>query len=131
MNIKEHIEAGHYEHDDKGRALVPIASGGTAVIYATDHPTTWCITGREQNVGILGHTWNEDGSHEGEADCPSTLDLLPPPPRKVKITAYCVPNWRVGVHPMHGIWWSREHALEGCNGLPVIELTGEYEEPWS
>ncbi len=35
MNIRDHIEAGHYPTDSKGRAVVPLSDGGTATI--------WCV----------------------------------------------------------------------------------------
>lgn len=130
MNIKEHIEAGHYPTDDKGRALVPMQNGDTATIYATDTPIN--VNGIDQPIaGFDGdgvETWQEDGRFTSERT--SSLDLLPPPPRKVKVTAYAVvqPGMTGGLH------WSpysaRNEAVK-THGDLVVELTGEYEEPWS
>jgi hypothetical protein len=134
MNIRQHIDAGHYPKDEKGRALVTMQSGGVAVIYATDHPTAWCITGREQSQGILGHTWNEDGSHEGEADSPSTLDLLPPLRRKEIIKAWAVRGETHVIDHFHDEARARAYAatFKSKHGVAtVIELTGEYEQEWS
>ena len=128
MTIKEHIEAGHYPTDDKGRALVPTSKpGAVAIISDTD-------AGHCPNVALLGWIraeaqsdnriawWKEDGKCFTDR-----IHLLPPPPRKVKVTAYCAPNWN-GVKGNKGVWWRREDAP---NNEPLIELTGEYEEPWS
>ena len=70
MNIKEHIEAGHYPTDAKGRALVPMGADRVAVIYCTDHPADYgksqfCIIGRDP-VGRL-RVWNAEGANEGDA----------------------------------------------------------------
>lgn len=75
MNIKEHIDAGHYPVDKKGRALVPMKCGRTATILATDKP------GEREIVGWVPST----ARAAAMIDCwdPLTLDLLPPPPRKV------------------------------------------------
>lgn len=73
MNIKEHIAAGHYPTDDKGRALVPMTAGGTLTVLATDrpgdHPIVGWVTGI--NINYIG-AWATDSSY-----------LCPPPPRKV------------------------------------------------
>lgn len=49
--ILDHITAGHYPTDSKGRALVPMKGGGTATILATDAPglcpiVGWMVTPR-------------------------------------------------------------------------------------
>lgn len=74
MNIKAHIEAGHYERDDKGRALVPHIGGGTAVIATTNGYDLgpiigWILRDGRLSQGLTG--WRGD---EGF--------LLPPPPRR-------------------------------------------------
>ena len=83
MNIKEHIEAGHYPTDDKGRALVPVEptgaqwTGWTAAICATDGP-------RRTIIGFgagSARTWREDGSPDGHDEG----RLLPPPSREPRI----------------------------------------------
>jgi hypothetical protein len=125
MNIKDLIEAGHYPTDDRGRALVPVGGPGRrgwiATIVATDAPE-----------GIVGfgpcstRTWDElglDVKNNGDGD------LLPPPPRKVKVEIWgvvikgtgTVVSIRDGDNPPSGV--------AGCERL--VKLSGEYEEPWS
>lgn len=127
MNIRDHIEAGHYPTDDKGRALVKASDGATVVIAATDMPGGCPILGFRLE-GASGH-----------GDCgfgywADTKNLLPPPPRKVKV--------RFGLILRDGMAWglrdTYDHALGqvmkiGPNGHThqAIDATIEYEEPWS
>lgn len=126
MNIKEHILAGHYPTDDKGRALVPCRGSGTVVIYGTDMPG---------NCPILGVHIDEAGNRvpgSGFGYFADSEFLLPPPPRKVKVTAWTVakPDGRLST-VLHG---SRAEAVAHANTnisyRRVVELTGEYEQGW-
>lgn len=135
MNIKEHIEAGHYERDEKGRALVPMKCGKVAIIYASDYVGRWPI------VGTIGwgrpSLWLETG--EGEGNMSTDWFLLPPPPRKVKVRKWIVFNERDQMtYPMGGqiapagCFDKSEHAEAFAArraGYKVVELHGEYEEP--
>jgi hypothetical protein len=130
MNIKEHIEAGHYPTDEKGRALVPVGCEKVATICATDAPGNKPILGfiaSDNGLStVTSCTWDEHGNN-----CPSQpracwVDLLPPPPRKVPVRARieCTPEGFAIKHL----------AKIGGGGFrygEVIELTGETEEPWS
>lgn len=126
MNIREHIEAGHYPKDEKGRALVPMCNHGVATIYATDHTDGgMVIVGRVSVAGQdhLQH-WRADGVQERAAK----LGLLPPPPRKVKMV-----RWHAIDKQQNTLgWWGDEPAK--CD-IPadcrLVRFTGEYEEPWS
>ena len=123
MNIKEHIDAGHYPKDEKGRALVPMRSCGIAVIFVTDADGPYSIIGRrpcaENPTGWTPNgKWNVHESY-------SQRDLLPPPPRKVEIEVH-VENDGPGALIVK---WATANAYR----LPrnaVIKLTGSYEEEW-
>lgn len=126
MNIKEHIEAGHYPKDERGRALVPRANGETVVIYATDAPKGQPIVGHDgDGVGC----WGANGYYdERNGDGARRLNLLPPPPRKVEVKAYGYAKRSTGelVRP--------EIDDPGPPGFKDthcrVELTGSYEEEW-
>lgn len=128
MNIKDHIEAGHYPTDDKGRALVPMRREEVATILATDAPGTNPIIGmfRVANGGETAvHLWTASGTVFRNSQ--SKSDLLPPP-RKVKVTA----RLRRSTDGSWGIVRISRDG-EGVALIPVgatVELTGEYEEPW-
>lgn len=124
MNIKEHIEAGHYPKDEKGRALVPM-SDGTAVILMTDCP--------DRGRPILGYrlrtdyicevlTWKECGEHYG-----GNYDLLPPSPRKVEVKGYALVARDGRVAEVRTV--IPDHLA--VSQFLVVPLTGSYEEPWS
>ncbi len=125
MNIKEHSEAGHYPKDDKGRALVPMKSGRAFVVCATDKPGPCPILG-----------WAED-IHHAAGHYADSSDLLPPPPRKVKVTRWAV---MLRGHPdkagecVHTIGPDEQKRWACSRRRPgefLVELTGEYEELWS
>jgi len=125
MNIKEHIEAGHYPKDEKGRALVSMKNGETAVICATDNPyggvpiVGWCNSGPD--------SWGPNGVWKTGGD---KRDLLPPPPRKVKVTRWLVVNChRIEYGPYEDEDDAKATARH--HGAIIVPLTGEYEEPWS
>lgn len=132
MNIKEHIEAGHYLKNQKGQPRIQLSGPGGmyATILSTDGPA---------NTPIVGYTdfptatmWRCDGTHSGTV---STLALLPPAPRKVKVTRWGVFEMRggVGFITSYGEREGAERlaALEPALKRIIIPLTGEYEEPWS
>jgi hypothetical protein len=126
MNIKEHIEAGHYERDDTGRALVPMRNGERATIYATDCPGNEPIVGVTKDTGA--ETWSAAGSYTADRTT-TTLDLLPPPPRKVKVTAWAL--FARKADEVSVITLDPETAANWRTYNEVVEITGEYEEPWS
>lgn len=133
MNIKEHIEAGHYPTDLKGRALVPMSEGRgiPATILATDVGDSWTIVGF-----CLGqvYRWNHNGADRG-TDCPIIGHLLPPAPRKVKVTRWAVMMLPVADNISYGSCSSRELAevalSQAVRPAVIVELTGDVEEPWS
>lgn len=116
MNIKEHIEAGHYPVDDKGRPVVRSSAGGTLTVASIDKPGPYPIVG-----------WYRSGALASYAA--DSLDLCQPPPRKMKVT-----RW-VALNDMGGgaiAWHTHEAATKSANAGhgPIVELTGEYEVPW-
>lgn len=132
MNIKEHIEAGHYERDKLGRALVPCDNGDTATIAATDAPGEWVLLGwqtRPQNG--CGHgSWHRDGRAGFTSPSNDRADLLPPPPRKVEVKAWklIVNGKKVGLTDDPEL---ARHWRNGCvSDDELIELSGIHEEPW-
>src|SRR5262245_61963841 len=138
MNIKEHIEAGHYPTDEKGRALVPSIDGGVATIAAADAPGSWVIMGWLKGYGSLSSTsqasWNADGSpgrfHGSYADRVLPA-LAPPKPRKVQIRRWVEHDPEADYFSST---WKSDKPGGGVTarvGCVILELTGEYEEPWS
>jgi hypothetical protein len=126
MNIREHIEARHYPTDDKGRALVPMKNGNTATICATDGPQEG---GRYHvDIPLVGFhwcgalAWNADGVSALPFD--QHLNLLPPPPRKVKVTVWVLFNSKG--EPCNV--FEKPHVP--VHGMRMVEMTGEYEELW-
>lgn len=123
MNIRDHIEAGHYPRDDKGRALVREQSGRTAHICATDAPGSHCIMGFDE---LAQRSWTPDGEVSGYENS----RLLPPPPRKVKVTGYA--RVIAGTRCFVNVYEKRLEAAQDLGPREtLVELTGEYEEPWS
>lgn len=128
MNIKEHIEAGHYPTDDKGRALVPMGVSCVATIYCTDHPGGYkksplCILGRDPEGQL--RAWNAEGINEA-----TDIDTLcPPRPRKERVKRY-------GVFLKDGTCWSTYADPDTANriasdrGGSIVTLHGEREVPW-
>jgi len=119
MNIKEHIEAGRYPTDNKGRPLVPHRDGGTVTVLSTDY----------MGSNIAGYVIN--GGRAGELTFWPPYDrtyLLPPPPRKVTEVRWAAFNRR-------GRWVnsaSSRTALRSDEGNDVFltEVTCTYELPW-
>lgn len=122
MNIKEHIEAGHYPTDDKGRALVPMNNGDTFVVSATDKPRI----GRRHNciAGWRSHGLLDCFDSDGRADCDARA-LLPPPPRTIPV--------RIKLKHYNGnfVVWDLEGVFPEawCSGTE-IELSGDATVPW-
>jgi hypothetical protein len=129
MNIKQHIEAGHYPVDDKGRALVPVKNGGVATIAATDGPPDEKLIGwyAIEGDGAWVCSWNADGSFMSS---PYHCDLLPPPARKVKVTGWAI----VGSNDRktHSIYRTEQAARSVSLAADeiIVPLVGEYAESW-
>lgn len=126
MDIREHIEAGRYPKDEKGRALVPTRKGGTATILSTD-------------LGLYivayydgaARDWRPDGEHWGLFDnCRDELlrlyDLLPPSPRKVEVKGYALVARDGRVAEVRTVIPDRLAVSQ----FQIVELTGSYEEEW-
>ena len=116
MNIKDHIEAGHYPKDDKGRALAPHKHNGTVTVLATDYLGNQIVGWLTRCGSASAPTiWKDDGSY-----------LLPPPPRKVpvRIRIACTPEG-----------FAIKHLAKvdgsGFKVGEVIEATFDHEEPLS
>jgi hypothetical protein len=132
MNILDHINAGHYPRDEKGRALVPTRRGETATIYATDHPGRYPLAGRINDMCMQPATWTAEGDNKGWGCQPH--DLLPPAPRKVEVKAWGVFHGST----MQGAFGSEQLARNMARDwmanwkqkATVVELTGSYEEDW-
>jgi hypothetical protein len=134
--IKELIEKGAYPKDEKGRALVPVGCEKVATICATDAPGEKPILGFIRSDDKLYQAcwlaWDEHGNNCPRQPRSCWVNLLPPQPRKVKVTRYMLmrPNGNE-----YGFYLTKQAAdrTVGSIGatMRVIELTGEYEEPWS
>lgn len=130
MNIKEHIEAGHYEKDENGRAVLLMRNGKTAYIYTTKHGGK--IAGATRNDlyenGLMLCSWSNDGR-----DCSGNgheYDLMPPKPIKVRVSRWGG-MWGENFKYVASVTYdTREEAVAAFGRQRVIELTGEYEEPW-
>lgn len=120
MNIKQHIEAGHYPKTGEGMEIVQTSEGLT-VHVADVHPdgriAGWLSTGDPS-----AYTWNARGGafqeHGG--------DLLPPAPRKVEVVRYAEVRLEDGY--VKGCFGPTVSPAHGC---VMVKLTGSYEEPWS
>lgn len=128
MNIKEHIEAGHYPlRDIKDRPVIPMRDGRKAVICATDGPDGDEIVGwyydNSNEIGTVC-SWQADGMFSSTT---ATLDLLPPLPRKVKVTKWGQANSSVLYNTPEE---ARQSAARHTSLGPVVEWTAEYEEEW-
>lgn len=132
MNIKEHIEAGHYPKDEKGRALVPMHNGGMAVICATDKPGFSLVGWRCDKSDHSIYVWTQSGQPTGNGS-----DLLPPSPRKVVVKAWAIVGTGGRIEHFQGTQFEAEQFAGNwrLNGISpkarAVELTGEYEESWS
>lgn len=115
MNTKEHIEAGHYPKDEKGRALVPHKEGGVVTVFATSGSDDFPIIGWRFGQQPGPDAWSADSSV-----------LLPPSPRKVV-------RWAALSHEQLdalGMYESDGPARrEVCGGKMLVQV--EYEEPWA
>lgn len=129
MNIKEHIEAGHYPTDDKGRALVPMRNGTPVPVLATDiEDGSFQIIGFRPGYGAA--MWTAEGRFHAHTSGNSPYDLFAPLPRKVKVArwlVHCTPRYPEATFSRRAD--AEAYAIEAESRL--IQLTGEYEEPWS
>lgn len=101
----------------KGRALVPMKSGRTFVCAATDKPGPCPLLGWVEGIGHATGYYAD------------SVDLLPPPPRKVKVTGTITFDEN-GREKIASIGYSP--GLDLRRPRPsAITFTGEYEEPWS
>jgi hypothetical protein len=137
VNIKEHIEAGHYPKDEKGRALVVTDGGHTFCIVRTDNPGPRPLVG--MRISRSSGRWDgwQDWTEEGDA-LSFEYGIRPPLPRKVKVTAWAIvwpPSGNDFPNTIFGVRDSREDAeMVARNADPrlvVVPLTGEYEEAWT
>jgi len=130
MNIREHIDAGHYDHDDKGRALVPTASEGVVAVIAETAFRKNCMLGwviPPQDIHpmkIEVHWWQEDGTPYVPVP-----RLLPPPPRK-SVKHLCAVYARDDT--FHAGYDSAAEAARVAELICgyVVLLSGEHEVPW-
>lgn len=136
MNIKEHIEAGHYPATTtcylggaQSTTLVPMRNGRIATIYSTEHGGEWPIAGSIADDGCINgrglRCWKADGRISDSSI--SGENLMPPVPRKVRITAYAIVTMggrilRLSETPPSGVATGIEK---------LIELSEEIEVPWS
>jgi hypothetical protein len=136
MNIKEHIEAGHYPKDENGHYIVPLRNGGLAWIYSTAHGRLndrWPIAGSVCNEDCVNGSelrcWAADGSLLLSGSITES-DLMPPGPRKVKVKRWGG-FYRSEPGTLSGfIFESQIEALGIFGEGMVVEFTGEYEEKW-
>lgn len=144
MNIKDHIEAGHYPVDDKGRALVYIGdlgeedwTCGLATVLATDGPVGEEIIARFPDARASHWAAGGRRSFPTRAAAERSYVLLPPLPRKVtergwarigtngeirKFSKDYAEAMNVGV---------TEETVDHFSSDRMVEATIEYEEPWS
>lgn len=134
MNIKEHIEAGHYA---PGARLVPMRNGRIAVVYTTEHGGAWPIAGSVADEGYVNGRglccWQANGRIASSGDAPE--DLMPPPPRKMKVAAWAIIG-RPSDAP-YAIYKTGDAAKESQRNnwgeavTRIIFMMGEYSESWS
>lgn len=134
MNIKEHIEAGHYERDEHCAGWsVTLRNNSAAKIFTTKCGGPYPLVGVVSVIDRGWETikWAADGTPEkGSSHWSCNFDLLPPPPRKVKVIGWAIisPSGvarRICANPH-----SSDVIGAPSLGDRVVELTGEYEEPW-
>lgn len=128
MNIKEHIDAGHYPVQGQ----VTLHNGSTAMIYTTDHP--------DSNFPIIGavprlnnewgiKSWRVDGTAKLGG---SGYNILPPANRRVPVRAFVVVGPDMQVRELVATEEEAvRHASDGGwgPGCVAAELTGEIEQP--
>jgi hypothetical protein len=118
VNIKQHIEAGHYPKTDEGMEIVQTSEGLT--VHVADVHPDGRIAGWLSKGDPSAYTWNRDGGafqeHGG--------DLLPPAPRK--LTRY------LGIHPGCPAGYATEAELREKMAQYTGWVVGkiEYEENW-
>ena len=124
MNIKQHLESGHYPKAFGGVTTVATRSGSIAYIYTTKHHPDWPIVG-----GIEGesepYAWRPNGRIAGD-DSDDPRDLLPPAPRKREVKAWA----SVSSDGVIRVLKVNKGHLMTFPGDTLIELTGSYEEEW-
>jgi hypothetical protein len=129
MNILEHILAGHYPTDDLGFPRVPREAGEVRIVSTTGPKPEYVLVGQEKD-GNSFMGWDADGNAYLPGRDPGGIRLLPPPPRKVKVTRWAViqkDGCCFGIYQYAAT--AKEWAID--RSAQMVELTGEYEEPWS
>lgn len=127
MTVKEHIEAGHYPADEKGRALVPVGCDQVATICATDAPGVKPILGfiRGNGLGIHGDVawcmWDERGSNTPSQPRACWVDLQPPAPRNAdnRIAEHTPGPWIAAAGPSSIVGW----PIVGNQGRAICAIT--------
>ncbi len=127
MNIRQHIEAGHYSK---------LGEHGAEIVPTTDKRTVRIADIDEESGRICGWldgwhhacTWDASGRllSNGASNDPSSPHLLPPPPRKVKAERVLL-IYSDGTE----IVTTEEHRAGYEKPKHCVPLTGEYEEAWS
>lgn len=131
MNIKEHIQAGHYPVDEKGRALVPMRNGATATVYTVQHGDPWPIAGSFKDDGFINGfslvCWQADGRISSSSEAPR--DLMPPALRKVRVVAWALVGKQSGsvFRCVTDEEEAREYPSIRDGTWRVVPLVGEYE----
>jgi hypothetical protein len=127
LTIKDHIEAGHYPKDSKGRSLVPRAGNSTLItVTATDGPAEYPIQGFGAH---FGSSWSAHGRAH-PTQFPGN-DLFPPPPRKATIRVFAaVRDGRI-----IAVGETFSHCVDKirflvCPEQFVVELTKDIEQRW-
>lgn len=126
MNVLDHIKAGHYPTDNLCRPLVPHTMGGHLVVCATDMPGACPILGF--HVKPDGNRSEGRNADQGWGYYPHSEFLLPPPSRKVKVSAIIRIN---GGSPPVVTGWTTSPGDHRIRPGTYLNLTGEIEEPWS
>lgn len=139
MNIKEHIEAGHYSWDETAGAWnVVLRNNTTAKVFSTSLGGNAPLIG-VVSVAVRGWTpilWDVHGCPEGNSSHWSMdFEIQMPPPRKIIVKRW---GW-VGQLPSKATTclydnesMAREHASRFVNrdNWKFIAWTGEYLEEW-
>lgn len=133
--IKEHIEAGHYERDeDCSGWSVPLQNNTTAKVFTAKCGGVAPLVGvvSVASYGWVPIKWYADGTPERNSSHWSCqFNLLPPPPRKAKVTRFHVLDKHNNTLSMStSEQTAREETCRLPNAVRFVELTGEYEEPW-